>query len=96
LTDAPTVKVKSTRRIMKICEFTLILTSVPGEAEADTLYGIFDDGTISTVAGIPQIHFHREAASLEKAIRTAIEDVRSVGFDVQRVELEPDSVLLPN
>ena len=81
---------------MGIREFTLILTSVPGEEEADTLYGVFDDGTISTVAGVPQIHFHREATSLEKALRSAIGDVRSAGLDVQRVELPPDSVLLPN
>src|SRR3984893_8832687 len=81
---------------LKIREFTLILTSVPGEKEADELYGIFDDGTISTIAGIPQIHFHREAGSLEAAIRAAIHDVRSAGFDVERVELEPDTILLPN
>jgi hypothetical protein len=81
---------------MKMREFTLILTSVPGEKEADELYGIFDDGTISTIAGIPQIHFHREAGSLETAIRAAIHDVRSAGFDVERVELQPDTILLPN
>ena len=81
---------------MKTREFTLILASVPGEKEADKLYGIFADGTISTIAGVPQIHFHREADSLEKAIRGAINDVRSAGFDVQRVELEPDTILLPS
>jgi hypothetical protein len=81
---------------MKIREFTLILTSVPGEEEAEALYGIFDDGTISVIAGVPQIHFHREAGSLETAIRAAIHDVRSAGFDVQRVELEPDTILLPS
>ena len=79
---------------MKIREFTLILTTVPGESEADKLYQVFDDGTISTIAGVPQIHFHREAVSLEKAIRSAINDVRSAGFDVQRVELQPDTLLL--
>ena len=81
---------------VKIREFTLILTSIPGEKEADDLYGIFDDGTISTIAGTPQIHFHREAGSLEAAIRAAIQDVRSAGFDVVRVEWEPDTILLPS
>ena len=38
------------------------------------------------------IHFHREAGSLEEAIRSAIGDVRSAGFDVARVEMEPDAV----
>jgi len=78
---------------MKEHEFTLVLTADPTEAEADTLYGTFDDGTISTIAGVPQIHFHREAGSLEEAIRSAIGDVRSAGFDVARVEMEPGAVL---
>jgi hypothetical protein len=78
---------------MKEHEFTLLLTADPTEAEADKLYGIFDDGTISTIAGVPQIHFHREAGSLEEAIRSAIGDVRSGGFDVARVEMEPNAVL---
>ena len=37
--------------------------------------------------------FHREASSLEEAIRSAIRDVRSAGFDVELVEMQPD--LLP-
>ncbi len=78
---------------MKEHEFTLILTADPSEEQADKLYGTFDDGTISTIAGVPQIHFHREAGSLEEAIRSAIGDVQSVGFAVERVEMEPGTVL---
>jgi hypothetical protein len=78
---------------MKEHEFTLIVDSDPSDREADMLYGIFNDGTISTVAGIPQIHFHRESSSLEEAIRSAIADVRRGGVDVQHVEMEPGSVL---
>lgn len=74
-------------------EFTLILTADPSEQQADRLYGRFDDGTIATIAGDPQIHFHRQAGSLEDAIRTAIGDVQAVGFTVERVEMEPDAVL---
>jgi hypothetical protein len=77
---------------MKEHEFTLVLTADPNEDEADTMYGALDDGTISTVAGVPQIHFHREARSLEEAIRSAIDDVRSTGFDVERVEIEPGAL----
>jgi hypothetical protein len=64
---------------MKAHEFTLVLTADPSETEADKLYGIIVDGTISTIAGVPQIHFHREAGSLEEAIRSAIGDVRAIG-----------------
>ena len=78
---------------MKEHEFTLLLTADPTEAEADKLYGIFDDGTISTIAGVPQVHFHRQAASLEEAIRSAIGDIRAAGFDATRVEMEPNAVL---
>ena len=82
--------------MMKEHEFTLVLTADPNEDEADRMYGIFDDGTISTSAGLPQIHFHREAGSLEEAIRSAIGDVRSAGFDVMRVEIEPNAVSQPS
>ncbi len=77
---------------MKDHQFTLILTADPNEEEADTIYSIVNDGTISTIAGVPQIHFHREAPSLEEAIRSAIADVRSTGFDVERVEMQPEAV----
>jgi hypothetical protein len=78
---------------MKEHEFTLILTADPSEDGADKLYSIFNDGTIATVAGCPQIDFHREAASLEEAIRSAIGDVRAAGFDVARVEMQPNAVV---
>ncbi len=79
--------------IMKEHEFTLILTADPNQDEADLMYGTFNDGTISTIAGMPQVRFHREADSLEEAIRSAIGDVRSTGFDVERVEIEPNAVV---
>ena len=86
---------KTRNRAMKAHEFTLVLTADHNEEEADQMYGTFNDGTISTIAGVPQIHFHREAASLEAAIRSAIGDVRLVGFDVARVEMEPSAVSQP-
>jgi len=77
---------------MKEHEFTLVLIADPDEEQADKMYGRFNDGTISTVAGVPRIHFHRQAGSLEEAIRSAIGDVRSTGFDVARVEMLPDAL----
>jgi hypothetical protein len=79
---------------MKEHEFTLILTAEPSEDDAERIYGTLTDGTISTLAGVAQIHFHRESASLEDAIRSAIGDVRVAGFNVARVEIEPDDLLL--
>ena len=80
---------------MKEHDFTLILTADPTEEEADRLYSIFDDGTLSTVAGVPQVHFHREASSLEEAIRSAVSNVKSAGFAVERVEIEPEAIAQP-
>ena len=74
---------------MKVHEFTLILTAGPNEEESDRLYSIFNDGTLVTIAGVPQVHFHREAPSLEDAIGSALADVRKAGFEVVRVEIEP-------
>lgn len=70
-------------------DFTLILTVDPNEDEADRLYGVFNDGTLSTIQGVPRIRFHREARSLEEAIRSAMAAIQSVGFEVARVEIEP-------
>ncbi|MDC0935455.1 hypothetical protein OAS39_04140 [Pirellulales bacterium] len=80
---------------MKEHEFTLVLTADPSEEDSDKMYGTFDDGTISTIAGVAQVHFHRVAGSLEEAIRSAIGDVVSTGFDVKRVEMAPSAVLQP-
>lgn len=74
---------------MKVHEFTLILTADPNEEEADRLYSIFNDGTLVTLAGVPQVHFHREAPALEEAIESALAQVRKAGFDAVRVEIEP-------
>ena len=81
---------------LKIHEFTLILTAEPNEEEADRLYSLFQDGTIATIAGVPQISFHREALSLEEAIGTALANVRKAGFDAVRVEIEPRGIASGN
>ncbi len=73
--------------------FTLILTRGPSDDESDQMYGKFDDGTIATIAGVPQISFHRISDSLESAIRSALRDVQSFDLTVARVEIEPESVL---
>lgn len=78
---------------MKVHEFTLVLNAEPSEEQADLLYRVFDDGTLATVHGVPQIHFHRQAASLEEAIKSAISNVKVGGFEVERVEIEPAAVL---
>jgi len=63
------------------------------ESVANALYAAgCDDASPGTCEGILTIDFHREAASLEEAIRTAIENVRSAGLDPARVEMETAAV----
>lgn len=77
---------------MKVHEFTLILTTEPTEEEADRLFSVFNDATLATSVGIPQIRFHREASSLETAIDSALMNVTESGFEVIRIEIEPQVV----
>ena len=53
-----------------------------------------EDGTPGTCNGVFSIDFHRQASSLEVAIRSAMADVESAGHRVARVEIEADAVAL--
>ena len=61
---------------------------------ADALFAAScDDGTPGTANGVLFVDFHREAATLEDAIRSAIEDVRTAGYEVARVEMEAQAMV---
>ncbi|MBM83976.1 MAG: hypothetical protein CMJ78_25755 [Planctomycetaceae bacterium] len=75
-------------------EFTIILDQ-PEESEDDAnrLYEAgCGDGSISTSGGVTRIDFHRRAANLESAIRSAVSNVQSAGFSVAHVLIEPESL----
>ena len=79
-------------------EFTLILKGQLELTEeiADELFEAgCDDGTPGTCNGIFSIDFHRESDSLEEAIRSAISNVKSAGYEVERVEIEAEAVPQP-
>jgi len=79
-------------------EFTLILKGARELTEqmADELYDAgCDDGTPGTCNGVFSIDFHREADSLESALRSAIANVKSAGCEVERVEIHADTMLQP-
>ena len=79
-------------------EFTVILKGAPELTEdmADSLYEAgCDDGTPGTCNGVFSIDFHREADSLESALRSAIAHIKSAGYEVERVEINADSMPLP-
>lgn len=77
-------------------EFTLILRG-PIELTEEIADELFeagcDDGTPGTCNGVFSIDFHRDSNLLEEAIRSAIADVKSAGYEVERVEIESEAML---
>ena len=76
-------------------EFTLILEGSLELTEdiADELFEAgCDDGTPGICNGVFSIDVHREANSLEEAIGSAIANVKSAGYEVERVEIEAETV----
>ncbi|HEV3236346.1 MAG TPA: hypothetical protein VGZ25_05130 [Gemmataceae bacterium] len=74
----------------KLHEFTLTLAGLKELTPkvADTMYQLFDDGTAGSCNGEVSIDFHREASSFQKAVQSAVRDIRKGGFRVARVETE--------
>jgi len=63
------------------------------ESLADALYAVgCDDATSGTCEGVLTVDFHREAVSLEEAIRSAVANLRSAGLEVARVEIDAAAV----
>jgi hypothetical protein len=80
---------------MRQYEFAVILaTADESEERANALYEAgCADGSISTSDGVTRIDFHRNAPSLEEAIRSAIANVQAAGFQVAHVLIEPQSLV---
>ena len=82
---------------MKTYEFDVILKGV-SEADDEPADALFnagcDDGTLASRDGVAWIHFDREAASLEEAIRSAVSQVQSAGLTVSKVELDVAAAVL--
>jgi hypothetical protein len=80
---------------MKEHAFTLILGGVDMMTE-DLSNQLFaagcDDGSPYSSGGIVGVRFHRQAATLEEAIRSAIRDVARAGLTVARLVIEHDEL----
>ena len=75
---------------MKEHEFTVILAGISQitEEAANALYVAgCDDGSPGSCDGLLSVDFHRDAPSLEDAIRSATADIRNAGFQVDRIEI---------
>ena len=81
---------------MKTYEFDIVLKDISEvtDDQADALFAAgCDDGTPACSNGHAWIHFDREAASLEEAIRSAVAQVQSAGFAASKVELDANSAV---
>jgi hypothetical protein len=80
--------------MMKKYDFTLVLKG-PLELTEEVADALFeagcDDGTPGTCNGVFTIDFHRQAVSLEQAIKSALSNVQSAGYAVERVEIETEA-----
>jgi hypothetical protein len=76
-------------------DFTLVLKGSPELTDdlADRLFAAgCDDGSPGMSCGITVVDFHREAESLEIALRSAIAQVSSAGCIVERVEIDAENI----
>jgi len=80
---------------MKRYDFTVVL-SHPAELTDQLVEDLYeagcDDGSPSSRAGVVMVTLHREAASLEQAIRSGIADVQKAGCRAARVEIDPEDL----
>lgn len=79
---------------MTTYEFDVLLKDVAEvtDDQADALFAAgCDDGTPVSRNGTAWVHFHRQGASLEEAIRSAVGQIKAAGLTAAKVELDMDS-----
>jgi len=76
-------------------DFTVVLKDSP-ELTVDLANRLYaagcDDGSPGMCSGLTVVDFHRAAASLEDAIRSAVADVSSAGCVAARVEIDANDL----
>ncbi len=90
LGDLGVLAVRQLRETIKF-HFTIHLADAPELTDevADALFAAgCDDGSPGTYDGAFSIDFHREADSLDAAVRSAIANVEAAGFAVSRIEID--------
>jgi len=83
---------------MKIYEFNVVLkdTTQVTDDQADALFHAgCQDGTPASCNGTAWVHFDRQAASLEEAIRSAVSQIQAAGFATAKVEIDANAMALP-
>ena len=79
---------------MRTYHFELVLDAPTTDVEDERLFERFEGRTSSAVAnGVSLLYLHLEAASMDHAVREAIEGTRDLGLVVRRIELDPEVFL---
>ena len=80
---------------MKTYEFTLIVPDID-DVTVDAVYGRCLDSSIGASHGTMYVAFDREAVSLEDALDSAIADLRQLGIEPLRIEMDvPEPAMAP-
>lgn len=78
---------------MHVFDFTITIDQFIEDLDAiEAFYARLDDVSMFNAGGVTRITFHREAATLDDAIRSAIADVQSFRYKVTHIEAEPECV----
>ena len=78
---------------MQTYDFTITIDQFVEDLDAiDAVYGQLDDVSMFNSDAATRITFHREAATLDGAMRSAVADVQSFGYKVKHIEVEPECV----
>lgn len=76
-------------------DFTMILAPETDLSE-DTAEALFaagcDDCTPVVSNGVPLLYFHREAANMHEAIRSAVANVEQAGCKVAEIRIEAEAL----
>lgn len=72
---------------MKVYQFTLILPDLDG-GTAEAIYAACNDSSLGRTSGTTYLAFDREATSLELAIESALADLKSLGVEPLRIEMD--------
>jgi hypothetical protein len=78
---------------MPTFDFTITIDQLVEDVDViDAFYGRLDDVSMFNAHGARRITFHRESATLDDALLSAVSDLQSFGYTAKQMEVEPACV----
>ena len=72
---------------MKTYEFTVIVPEMD-DPTVDSIYGLCPDSSVGSTHGVMYVAFDRDADMLEQVIQSAVLQLRHLGVESLRIELD--------